>query len=115
VPEAKAGYILFQLGQDPALDPVRRGGARVLSFYQRAPIHFLSEAGWGDVDWMSSSLLRWVLLCLCRVRARYWRAQDPMTPPSSGWMGSLFVAAVWLGLVLAVDEAFPILPDALIH
>jgi hypothetical protein len=108
-------YVLFMLGRDHAIGPIRRIAARVLSFYQRAPIHFLADAGWGEFDWMMSSLFRWVLLRLCRQRAQYWCGQAGTKLPSSGWPGSLFVAVIWLGLVMGMDQVFPILPDALIR
>ena len=69
--------VLFRLGGDPALDPVRRGAARVLSFYQRAPVHLLAETGWGEFDWMVSSLLRWILLKLRGRHARRWHIAPP--------------------------------------
>lgn len=34
--------------------------------------------------------------------------------PSSGWGGSLLVITVWLALTVAVMQAFPVVPDALI-
>lgn len=100
--------VLFRLGHDPSLGLVRRFLARVLSFYQRAPIHFLAEVGWGELDWMLSSLVRWLLLRLCARRARYWRAQASIALPSSGWSGSLFVLTLWLGLVLAIARFLPL-------
>lgn len=111
---AAAADVLFRLGGDPALDPVRRGAARVLSFYQRAPVHLLAETGWGEFDWMASSLLRWVLLSLCGRHARRWHVAPRSKPPSSGWSGSLLVITVWLGLTVAVMQAFPVVPNALI-
>jgi hypothetical protein len=111
-----ARVILYRLGRDPEIDGLRRGAARLLSFYQRAPAHFLAEAGWGEFDWMASSLLRWLLLRLCGQRTRWWREQPcPADLPSSGWRGSLMVAAVWIGSLAAVSLAFPIRPDALIR
>ncbi|RMB36271.1 hypothetical protein C8J47_1807 [Sphingomonas sp. PP-F2F-G114-C0414] len=107
--------MLFRLGGDRAIDPIRRVAAQILSFYQRAPIHILADAVWGEFDWMMSSLLRCALLRLCRRRAHYWLGQAGTKLPSSGWPGSLFVAAIWLGLVVAVYQVFPILPDALIR
>ena len=112
---ARSDYVLFMLGRDHAIGPIRRIAARILSFYQRAPIHILADAGWGEFDWMMSSLVRCALLRLCRRRADYWREQAGAELPSSGWLGSLFVAAIWLGLVVAIDQVFPILPDALVR
>ena len=110
MPKVAAGVLLYRLGRDPLLDPVRRTLARVLSAYQRAPVHFLADAGWGDFDWMASSLLRWLLLRATPRRARHWRAQPRVELPSSGWLGSAFVLGVWTALILAVDRFFPILP-----
>ncbi|KQO13222.1 hypothetical protein ASF09_02890 [Sphingomonas sp. Leaf242] len=107
--------MLFMLGRDQVIGPIRRIAARILSFYPRAPIHILADAGWGEFDWMISSLVRCALLRLCHQRADYWREQAGTKLPSSGWPGSLFVAAIWLGLVVAVYQVFPILPDALIR
>lgn len=93
---------------------MRRGAARLLSFYQRAPVHFLAEAGWVHFDWTLSSLIRWALLRQCGKRARYWREQQTLALPSSGWSGSLFVIAVWLGLVFLVVRMLPTPADPLI-
>lgn len=101
------GVVLFRLGRDRALGLVRRLLARVLSFYQRAPIHVLADAEWGDFDWMMSSLLRGVLLRFCRRRVRYWREQPTVALPSSGWPGSLFVLAVWAIVIAAAISLLP--------
>ena len=108
-----AAVVLFCLAHDPELDPVRRSAARVLSFYQRAPVHLLAEPGWAEFDWMVSSLLRWVLLKLCGRHARRWHTAPRGNAPSSGWSGSLLVITVWIALAVAVMHAFPVVPDAL--
>ena len=112
--KARAELVLYELGRDQALGPLRRGSARMLSFYQRAPVHIFTDAAWGDVDWMISSLFRWLLFRICGQRTRWWRERAGSPPPSSGWQGSLFVIAVWSALVLAVDQVFPILPSTLV-